>query len=151
MQNYQSGHFLHNVHSLRSDCHARHLVCRFGDSIAAVRMALSVEDIIGAQIEVLAYQRLQQLQGKHVPQLLGYGQCGQGFYVATSYIKVRCTSDLPCMGSNPMGTMLLKSSQCHGAQKSLYTPPCCFHMVVMYSVTCTKSNRTREPRSNAFA
>lgn len=115
-------------------------------------MALSVEDIIGAQIEVQAYQRLQQLQGKHVPQLLGYGQCGQGFCVATSFIKVRCTADLPCcMGSNPMGTMLLKSSQCHGAHKSLSTLPCCFHMGGMYSVTCTKSNRTREARSKAFA
>ena len=56
--------------------------------MAAVRMALSVDDICDAQIEVEAYHRLQQLQGKHVPRLLGYGQSGQGFCVVTSYIQV---------------------------------------------------------------
>ena len=50
-------------------------------------MALSVDDMCDAQIEVEAYHRLQQLQGKHVPKLLGYGQIGQGFCVATSYIE----------------------------------------------------------------
>ena len=63
-------------------------VCRYGGSIAAVRVALSEEDICDAHIEVEAYHRLQQLQGKHVPRLLGYGQSGQGFCVATSYIQV---------------------------------------------------------------
>ena len=62
-------------------------VCRYGSSVAAIRMALSVDDICNAQIEVEAYHRLQQLQGKHVPKLLGYGQSGQGFCVATSYIQ----------------------------------------------------------------
>jgi len=47
-----------------------------------------VDGIRNAQIEVEAYNCLQQLQGKHVPQLLGYGQSGQGFCVATSYIQV---------------------------------------------------------------
>ena len=62
-------------------------VCRFGSSVAAVRMALSVDDICHAQIEVEAYHCLQQLQGKHVPKLLGYGRSGQGFCVATSFIE----------------------------------------------------------------
>jgi len=70
---------------LRSSCPA---VCSYGGSVAAIRMALSVDDIRDAQIEVEAYSRLHQLQGKHVPQLLGYGQSGQGFCVATSYIQV---------------------------------------------------------------
>ena len=63
-------------------------MCSYGGSVAAVRMALSVDDICFAQIEVEAYYRLQQLQGKHVPQLVGYGQSGQAFFVATSYIEV---------------------------------------------------------------
>ena len=62
-------------------------VCRIEGSVAAVCMALSVNDICDAQIEVEAYHNLQQLQGKHVPKLLGYGHCGQGFCVATSYIE----------------------------------------------------------------
>jgi len=56
--------------------------------VAAIHMALSVDDICDAQIEVEAYSRLHQLQGKHVPQLLGYGRSGQGFCVVTSYIQV---------------------------------------------------------------
>ena len=63
-------------------------MCSYGGSVAAVRIALSVDDIRDAQIEVQAYTCLQQLQGKHVPQLLGYGQSGQGFCVATSFIQV---------------------------------------------------------------
>ncbi|KAL3152890.1 hypothetical protein ABBQ38_012197 [Trebouxia sp. C0009 RCD-2024] len=59
----------------------------YGGSVAAVRIAMSVDDIRGAQIEVEAYNRLQQFQGKHVPQLLGYGQSGQGFCVATGFIQ----------------------------------------------------------------
>jgi len=70
---------------LQLSCHA---VCSYGGSVAAIRMALSVDDIRDAQIEVEAYSRLHQLQGKHVPQLLGYGRSGQGFCVATSYIQV---------------------------------------------------------------
>lgn len=62
--------------------------------MAAVRMALSVDDICDAQIEVEAYHRLQHLQGKHVPRLLGYGQSGQGFCVVTSYIQV-CLAGTP--------------------------------------------------------
>ena len=65
----------------------RVVVCRFGSSVAAVRMAPSADDICHAQTEVEAYHRLQQLQGKHVPKLLGYGHSGQGFCVATSYIE----------------------------------------------------------------
>ncbi|KAL3135504.1 hypothetical protein ABBQ38_005984 [Trebouxia sp. C0009 RCD-2024] len=60
---------------------------RYGGSVAAVRIALSVDDIRDAQVEVKAYNCLQELQGKHVPQLLGYGRSGQGFCVATSYIQ----------------------------------------------------------------
>lgn len=56
--------------------------------MAAVRMALSEDDIRDAQIEVEAYHRLQQLPGAHVPKLLGYGQSSQGFCVATSYVQV---------------------------------------------------------------
>lgn len=63
-------------------------VCRYGSSAAAVRIALSTDDIRDAQVEVEAYNCLQHLQGKHVPQLLGYGQSGQGFCVATSYVQV---------------------------------------------------------------
>ncbi|DBB11405.1 TPA: hypothetical protein ACH3X3_006820 [Trebouxia sp. C0006] len=59
----------------------------YGGKVAAIRMALSLDDIRDAQIEVEAYTRLNQLQGKHVPQLLGYGRSGQGFCVATSYIQ----------------------------------------------------------------
>lgn len=70
---------------LQSSCHA---VCSYGGKVAAIRMALSLDDIRDAQIEVEAYTRLNQLQGKHVPQLLGYGRSGQGFCVATSYIQV---------------------------------------------------------------
>jgi len=70
---------------LQSSCHA---VCSYGGSVAAIHMALSVDDICDAQIEVEAYSRLHQLQGKHVPQLLGYGRSGQGFCVVTSYIQV---------------------------------------------------------------
>lgn len=64
------------------------VTCRFEGNIAAVRMALSMDDIADAQTEVEVYHCLQQLQGKHVPQLLGYGQSRQGFCVATSYIQV---------------------------------------------------------------
>ena len=62
--------------------------CSFKGSVAAVRMALAKDDICNACIEVEAYKCLQHLQGKQVPQLLGYGQCGQGFFVATSYVQV---------------------------------------------------------------
>ena len=63
--------------------------------MAAVRMALSVDDICDAQIEVEAYHRLQHLQGKHVPQLLGYGQSGQGFCVLPATFRcVKCTAGL---------------------------------------------------------
>ena len=59
-------------------------------------MALSVDDICDARIEVEAYHQIHHLQGKHVPRLLGYGQSGQGFYVVTSYIQV-CPAGTPSL------------------------------------------------------
>ncbi len=63
------------------------VVCSYGGRVAAVRMALSMDDICDAQTEAEAYNCLQPIQGKHVPQLLGYGHSGQNFCVATSYIQ----------------------------------------------------------------
>ena len=111
-------------------------ICRFGARIAAVRMALSMDDIGAAQIEVEAYHRLQQLQGKHVPQLLGYGRSGQGFCVATSYIQVcglhcrlarllpydtqRCHTRRACKTTTYLICCLNRKRQA-----------CCLHMQVM--------------------
>ena len=110
------------------------VACRFDGSIAAIRMALSMDDIADAQTEVEVYHCLQQLQGKHVPQLLGYGQSGQGFCVATSYIQV-CGVDcrLALMALSCVGHAI--SAQEHESHyilyfvaptKSLHPFLCCF-------------------------
>lgn len=57
----------------------------------AVRLAFSDQAQCAAQLEVAVYERIQELQGCHVPRLLAYGYTcgGSAYFVATAYIKVQ--------------------------------------------------------------
>lgn len=49
-----------------------------------------------AQQEVAVYQRLQDLQGIHIPRMLAYGRTvsGTAFFVATELVKVNGGSSI---------------------------------------------------------
>ena len=64
-------------------------------------MATNVAAEEAALREVAAYNRLEGLQGVHVPRLLAYGDTethlGTGFYFATEFVEVLCnTLCKPC-------------------------------------------------------
>ena len=61
----------------------------------AVRLAFSAQAQCAAQLEVAVYERIQELQGCHVPRLVasGYTCGGSAYFVATAYIKVHDPSN----------------------------------------------------------
>lgn len=61
----------------------------------AVRLAFSAQAQCAAQLEVAVYERIQELQGSHVPRLVAYGYTcgGSAYFVATAYIKVHDPSN----------------------------------------------------------
>lgn len=57
-------------------------LCRLAGQLVAVRLAFSDQDQCAAQLEVAVYERIQELQGCHVPRLLAYGYtCGGSAYL----------------------------------------------------------------------
>ena len=71
------------------------LVCSVAGQIAAVRLAFNAKDQKAAQLEAAVYQRLEFLQGRHVPRLIaqGYTCAGSAYFVATEYVRV-CFANL---------------------------------------------------------
>ena len=64
--------------------------CRFGDRLAAIRLASSQEQTEAAQREVQELTTAKHLQGLCIPELLGYGFLQDGaYFVATSFLEVR--------------------------------------------------------------
>ncbi|KAK9805493.1 hypothetical protein WJX72_001306 [[Myrmecia] bisecta] len=77
---------------------ALHLTCKPGSQVflgslfgraVAVRLAVGDAAQQAAQLEAEAYERLQPLQGLHVPRLLAHGFTldGDGYFVATEFIE----------------------------------------------------------------
>lgn len=66
------------------------LVCSVAGQVVAVRLAFHGKAQEAAQLEAAVYQRLQTLQGRHVPCLVahGYTCAGSAYFVATEYVKV---------------------------------------------------------------
>ena len=65
-------------------------VCSVAGQVVAVRLAFHRKAQEAAQLEAAVYQRLQSLQGRHVPRLVahGYTCAGSAYFVATEYVKV---------------------------------------------------------------
>ena len=81
--------------------------------MVAVRLAFHGKALEAAQLEAVVYQRLKNLQGRHVPRLVahGYTCAGAAYFVATEYVKVVfCRSHGQTVGM--ANVVAVKRSQC---------------------------------------